>query len=200
MKIWRSEEKGDDKIIAYFDNMIYRVNPKPGDIEQVLYDFTINKAPIKDFIGIPLNYVREINLEDGKEYIVVLFNKDSYEHLKIKDQSKRIEIFEYFKNNLPKTTFLTDRYSKMRAGKKPIIAMCIILALCIWTFYVSTGMEEGNQYEVVGKQNSVAGIVLTIAALGTTNVLLLFGFLFAIALTSFIYKTKRPKIVHKIIV
>ncbi len=136
MNIWRSEEKGDDKIIAYFDNMIYRVNPKPGDIEQVLYDFTINKAPEKDFIAIPLNYIREINLEDGKEYIVVLFNKDSYEHLKIKDPSKRIEIFEYFKNNLPNTTFLTDSYSKMRAGKKPIIAMCIVLALCIWTFYV----------------------------------------------------------------
>lgn len=197
MKIWRSEEKGDDKIIAYFDNMIYRVNPKPGDIEQVLYDFTINKAPEKDFIAIPLNYIREINLEDGKEYIVVLFNRDSYEHLKIKDPSKRIEIFEYFKNNLLNTTFLTDSYSKMRAGKKPIIAMCIVLALCIWTFYVSTGMEEGNQYKVVGKQNSLAGIVLAIAALGTTNVLLLFGFLFAIALTSFITKQNAQKLFTK---
>ena len=200
MKVWKSNEKGDDKIIAYFNDTIYRVNPKPDNIDQVLYDFTMKKVPEKDFTGVPLHYIREINLEDGKDYIVLLFNRDSYEHLKIKDPSKRSEIFEYFKQNIPNSTFLTDKYSKIRAGKKPLIAMCIVFGIGLWTFYISNGMEQGDQYKVVGSQNSLAGVVLTIAALGTTNVLLLFGSLFAIALTSFIYKTKHPKVVHKIII
>jgi hypothetical protein len=37
MKIWISTERGDDKIIGYHGNSIYKVNPKAEEIESVAY-------------------------------------------------------------------------------------------------------------------------------------------------------------------
>ena len=100
MKIWQSHEKGDDKVIAYFNNTIYRINPKSNEVDQIIADCLESKPPTKNFTSIPLHYLREINLEDNKNYIALLFNQDSYEHLKVQNQEKRTEIFEYFKNNI----------------------------------------------------------------------------------------------------
>jgi hypothetical protein len=88
MKIWKSEEKGDDKIIVFFNDAIYKVNPKTKTSEQIVLDFSLKILPTEDFMSIPIQYVKQINLEDGKNYIVVLFNQDSYEHLTINDPQK----------------------------------------------------------------------------------------------------------------
>jgi len=200
MKIWRSSEKGDDKIIAYFNDTIYQGNPKPADIENVVHNLKMQIIPTDNFTGIPLSYLKEIHLRNGNRYIEILFGKESLEQLKISDLGKRIEIFEYFKTNIPKTKYSVDSYSALRTGKKPLIAMCVVVGICTWALYISNGMENGNEYKVVGVQRSLANIILVIASLGTKNILLIFGPLFVIALASFIYKTRNPKIVQKIIV
>jgi hypothetical protein len=200
MKIWSSDEKGDDKIIAYLNNIIYQGNPKQTDIENVISDLRKEVIPPNNFIGIPLSYLKEIHLQDGSNYIEILFGKESNEQLKVSDSKKRLEIFEYFKANIPNAKYSVDKYSKLRSGKKPMIAMSVVFGLFIWTFYVSNGMANGNEYKVVGEQRSVATIILVIASMGTTNVLLIFGSLFVIALISFIYKIRNPKVVQKIIV
>ncbi|MEP7107174.1 MAG: hypothetical protein ABI760_04315 [Ferruginibacter sp.] len=199
MKNWRSYEKGDDKIIGYHNGTIYRGNPNSDEIELVIYNFQKEVIPAKNFTAIPLHYLKQINLEESQNYIEVLFGKESSEHLRIKDANKRKEIFEYFKTNIPNSTFHTDNYSKFKAGKKPLIAMGVVAGLFLWTFYIAVGIEKGIEYGVTGDhKNSVAGIVLAFASLGTKNVALIFGTLFTIAVISFVQKIKNPKIVYRI--
>jgi hypothetical protein len=200
MNIWRSENKGDDKIIAYVNETIYKCNPKESEIENTFYNLKSNVPPANNFTSIPLSYLKEIHLEENRNYIEILFGKDSSEQLIVNDSVVKNEIFEFFKTNIPRTKFSIEKYSKLRAGKKPVIAMLVVLAICAWTLYISNGIERGNEYEVVGNQRSVANIILMLASLGTINVLLIFGSLFGMALTSFILKTKKPKVVQKIIV
>jgi hypothetical protein len=200
MNIWRSDNKGDDKIIAYINETIYKCNPKESEIENVFYNLKNNIPPTNNFTSVPLSYLKEIHLEESKNYIEILFGGDSTEQLKINDSLVKAEIFDFFRTNIPRTKFSIDKYSKLRAGKKPLIAMFVVLAICLWTFYISNGIEEGGEYKVVGSQRSVASIVLMLASLGTKNVLLIFVSLFGIALTSFILKTKNPKVVRKIVV
>ena len=198
MIIWKGKEKTDTRIIVYFDNTIYLSNPKMGEVENVIANIKLNKAIPKDFTGIPVRYIREIRCEDGKDFIEILFGADSSEILKIKDEAKRLEIFTHFKANIPNSTFFIDKYSKVRAGRKPLIAIVIVLAIFLWTFYISNGFDQGIEYKVVGNQRSLATVVLGIASLGAKKVILIFGSLFTIATVSFILKARNRKIVHVI--
>ena len=73
MKIWTSSFKGDDKIIAYFNETIYKANPKDAEIENYLFDLKTNKESASGFFTIPLRYISEINLQQGKKYLEVCF-------------------------------------------------------------------------------------------------------------------------------
>jgi hypothetical protein len=198
MQIWTNEEKGNEKIIAYIDQTIYRGNPKSSEIDSCIYDLKMRKIPTDSFVGIPLHYLKEINIQEGKEYIEILFGGDSYEHFRIKDQNRRTEIFNYFKANIPNVIFSVDKYSKVKAGKKPLIAMAVAGLLFLWVFFIAKGMESGNSYEVVGEQHSLASIVLLIASLGVNKILLIFASLFAIAVIAFIKRAKNPPLITRL--
>jgi hypothetical protein len=198
MQIWTNEEKGNEKIIAYIDQTIYRGNPKSSEIDSCIYDLKMRKIPPDSFVGIPLHYLKEINIQEGKEYIEILFGGDSYEHFRIKDQNRRTEIFNYFKANIPNVIFSVDKYSKVKAGKKPLIAMAVVGLLFLWVFFIAKGMESGNSYEVVGEQHSLASIVLLIASLGVNKILLIFASLFAIAVIAFIKRAKNPPLITRL--
>lgn len=200
MTIWKSNLKGDDKIIAYFNNTIYKGNPKPEEIDSTIRELNSGNKPKTNLFGIPQSLLKEIHLEEGKEYIQVFFGDDSYELLRINDENKRLEIFDFFKQNIPKSTTYTEEYSKLKAGKKPLYAMVVIAILFSWSFYLATQIETGSQYEIIGDKRSITSIILILASLGTTNLILLFGILFIIAILGFIQKTKRQKTVHKIVV
>ncbi len=199
MKIWTNNEKGYDRIIAFISNIIYRGNPKPGEIETVLYNLQKEVIPEKNFTGIPISYIKQITMQEGKPVIEILFGSDSAEQFTVKDDNRRNEIFDYFKANIPNASYSTDQYSLIRAGKKPLIAMCVIAVFFTWSSFIANGMEEGNEYDVTGQRyDSAAGIVLIIASLGVKNLLLIFGSLFAIALFTFIKKTKQPTIISRL--
>ena len=198
MKIWTSTEKGNEKIIAFVDKTIYRGNPKLTEIDSCVYDLKMKIIPTDNFIGIPLHYLKEINLQEGEGYIEILFGKDSYEHLRITDFQTRTEIFDYFKSAIPNATFTIDRYSKLRAGKKPLVAMVVVGLLFLWTFYIANGIESGNEYKVVGNQRSMASIVIVIASLGVKKVILVFTSLLTIAVIAFIRKAKNPPIIARL--
>lgn len=199
MKIWTSHEKGDDKIIAYLNHTIYRGNPNTDEIENIVFNFQMQQLPSKNFTAIPLHYLKQLNLEDSNNYIEVLFGVESTEHLRIKDAAKRKEIFDYFTANIPNAKLFTDHYSIMKEGKKPLIAMGVVTAIFLWTFYIAAGIENGKEYGVTGDHKaSLAGIVLGLASLGTINVSLIFGTLFTTGLFAFFRKAKNPKIVQRI--
>jgi hypothetical protein len=199
LKIWEGNEKGDDRIIAFLDNTICKGNPVPDETQGAIYDLKSGNIPAKNFTGVPFSYLKKIEMQEGKNYISLLFGKDSSEELMISDDQKRKEIFDFFKTNIPNTKFEVDSYSKIRAGKKPLIAMTVVALLFLWTLYIIHGMENGNQYDVPGGHyNSLAGIVLILASLGLPKAILLFSCLMGIAVFSFIQKTKSPKVVSRI--
>jgi hypothetical protein len=200
MSIWKNENKNDDKIIAYFKDTIYKCNPKESEIDKVMDGLKNIQTPINNYIGIPVSYLKEIHLQEGKDFIEIFFGADSSEELKINDSVVRNEIFQFFKTNIPRAKYRVEEYSKLKAGKKPLIAMVVIVVIGFWVFDISSGMENGEEYSLIGSVRSLAGIVIALASIGTKKVLLLFGSLFAIALTSFIMKIKTPEVVRKIII
>ncbi|MEP7236831.1 MAG: hypothetical protein ABI685_03160 [Ferruginibacter sp.] len=199
MQVWTSKEKADDKIIAFVNQTIYKGNPKTEDIESVLFQLKIKDNIPADLAGFPLSYIKEINLPEGKHYIELLFGRDSTEELKITDEQKKREIFDYFKTNIPSAIYSLNKPTALQSGKKPLIAFVVVAALFLWTLYVSVGIESGEAYDVTGQHyHSIAGIVLAIASIGVKKVILIFGSLLAIALVSFINKARNPTVTSKI--
>ncbi len=199
MKVWRCDENTDDKVIAFINQTIYKCNPKNSEIDHCINDIRNGIIPTSNYIRIPTPYIKEILLQEGKNYIEVLFGQDSSEHLKIRGELLRTEIFNYFKDNIPKVTSSIEKYSKLKAGKKPLIAMAVVLVIFLYTLYYAIGYDEGKQYEISsGHYNSITGIALAIASYGVKNVVLVFGSLLAIAILAFIRKTKNPPVINRL--
>ena len=194
-KTWINAEKGDDKIIALSNNKILKANPNEHRIHQYEIDIK-NDIISNDVLGIPFSYIKSIQLQENKKYIQVFFGQGSEEYFRINDDSKRKEIFDYFKNNIPLTAYRIEKYSNSKTAKKPLIAGIIIFALFLWTVYVAAEIETGSQYEVIGDQRSIASIVLVIAQLGVIKVTLIFGSLLVIAVYSYICKIKNKANIH----
>lgn len=196
--IWENKVKGNDRIIAYVNNTIYRGNPKEEDVNKILFELKNDKNQISNLMGIPLSYIKEINLEVGKNYIEILFGKDSSELLKINDEKKKVEIFQYLKENIENSRQFTDEYSKFRTGKKSLIAMSLLFILFLLSYYFAIEIENGDYDAIPEKANVIIATVIYISALGTKYVLLIFGLFIMIPFLNFVIKTKRKKIVEKI--
>lgn len=200
MKIWRGNEKTDDKIIAFIDSTIYKGNPRDEEIEHCISDLKNGIVPAKIFFSIPVPYIKEIRMQEEKNYLQVFFGQDSEEHLRIQDEMMRKEVFDYFKQNIANTAFTTDHYSKLKAGKKPLIAMAVVAALFLYTLVYAIGYDKGYQYETVnGRYDSLTGIVLSIASFGVIKTVLIFSILLAIAGWSFYRKASHPPIIHRLV-
>ena len=200
MKIWTSDEKNDDKIIVYSNETIYKANPPSSKVEACVSDLKMQQAPSKEFFGVPLRYISEINLQEGKKYIEIIFRGDQ-EHLKVKDDIIRHEMFEFFKQNIPGATHSHITQSTLQSVKKPLIATAVICVIFLWSLYIAKGMEDGNQYDVSGQRyHSMAGIVLAIASLGVNKVLLIFAALLLITSISFAKKYKNPIVKNVLVI
>ena len=197
-KIWRSDEKGDDRIIAYANETIYKGNPKLSEIDNCIFELKNTKNPPQSLFAIPLHYIIAIKMQESKKYIEVLFKGDS-EHLRINNDKSRNDIFNYFKETIPGATYSLIKYSKLKAGKKPLIAMAVITVIFLYTLYYAIGYDQGNQYEISnGHYNSITGIALAIGSYGVKNTVIVFGSLLAIAVFSFVRKAKNPPVIEQL--
>jgi hypothetical protein len=196
MKVWTNSLKGEDKIIAHLDDMIYKCNPKAAEVDTVAWGLEKGVAPDDNMFNIPIHYINEIRWEEGKQYIQVFF-RGSEEHLTIYDDAKRREIFDYFKTILPAFSSNTEHQTAIQAGKKTLIAMGVIGVLLVVSLYYSTMIESGAEYKIMGRAGLWAFIV-GIASMGTKKVILIYGSLLAIAGISFARKAKQPRVIHKI--
>ena len=196
MKVWTNLSKGEDRIIAHVNDMIYKCNPKPDEVDTIAWNLAKGIVPEKDMFGIPFHYIDEIRWEEGKKYIQVIF-RGSEEHLTIYDDAKRAEVFDYFKTMLPSFTNTTKHYTAIQAGKKPLIALGVIAVLFLVTLYFANRIESGVGYEFGAKAGLVTAVI-GIAAMGTKKVILIFGALLAIAGFSFAKKARHPLVIHRI--
>lgn len=192
MRIWTSNEKNDDKIIVYYKHSIYKANPPSSKLEDCLFELKLNKINSKYFLEIPLHYISQITLQEGKQFIEVNFRGD-YELLSVTDSKIRHEIFEYFSQNIPGVQYSIKQQSKIQAIKKPLIAFVVTNIIFIWSLYIAVEIEKGNQYDVAGQHyHSIAGIILIIASLGANKIILIFSILILIILISIVRKYKHP--------
>jgi hypothetical protein len=198
-KIWINEESGDDKIIAIANDKMIKANPDHFKMKDCINDFENNIIPADTF-AIPFSYIKVIRLQESEKYIQVFFGKESEEYFTIKDDNKRIEVFNYLKEIFPGASCHTETYSPQKAAKKPTIAFVILIVLLTWTLYYVAQIDSGAQYEIVGSKPGMAGIMLAIASLGLIKVLLIFGSLIGIAVFSMIKKMKNLPVVHDIII
>lgn len=190
-KIWINKLKGDDRIIALGNNKIYKSNPKESKIPEFVKKIEEDESSI-DILSIPFSYLRSVQFQMGKNYIQVNFGQESEERLKIQDESKRIEIFRYFKENIPGMDFRSEKYSLLKAIKKPAIAMAVALVFYLWTMHYVVQIANGVQYELVGNGFSFGAIAFSMANLGMTKVNLLFGILMLLAGYSIYKNGKNP--------
>lgn len=198
--IWENKVKGNDRIIAFVNNTIYRGNPKEEDINTVIFELKNGKAQISNLIGIPLAYIKEINLEKDKDDIEIFFGKNSTETLRIKDENSKNEIFDFLKLNINNSKHIIEEPSKLKTGKRPLIAMSVLFALFLLSLYFAIEIEKGNYDVIPHKANIILSLVLQISFLGSKYVILIFSILFMIPLINFINKTKRKRVIDKIVI
>ncbi|MCX6320117.1 MAG: hypothetical protein NTW29_22750 [Bacteroidetes bacterium] len=199
MKCWRGKEQSDDKIIVIVSKVIYRCNPSDFEIDQYITDFKNGIIPQKNVTGIPLHYIQEIIHQEGKNHIRLVMAKDSEEHLKVSDELIRQDILNFFKNYIVNAKLTTEKYSWLKAGKKPLIAAGVVLGLFLWTLPYAISYDNGYEYDVSnGHYFTLTAIILSFASLGLKNVIAIFSALLLIALTSFYLKSRNPPTFHTI--
>lgn len=122
IQIWTSNEKGSDKLIAFGNNTIYKANPKSYDVtEELAKEMRTGKLDNLSLWWIQTYKCTEIRLQDGKSHIELLVGKEAVEELRIKDEYTRYQIFDYLKSNVPNSASCIDKWTPLRAGKKPFL-------------------------------------------------------------------------------
>jgi hypothetical protein len=200
-KVWTSYAKNDDSIIAFANDTIYKGNSKKED-EIVRLSLDLKSGPVQNRIlfEIPVSYLREIRLRGDKPYIEVFFGNEGEEQLRVADKAKREEIFNYLRTVVPHNQTIAERYSRVKAGRKPLIAFFVVLAIFVLTLFFAVEGESGTVYYMEdGRYDSVTGIVVALASIGVNNVILLFSVLLGLAGLSFFLKAKNPPIVHRLV-
>ncbi len=187
IQVWTSNEKGNDKLIAFANNTIYKANPKTDEETELLAiglkAGSFDSSKVWEIKTMHCNIIR---LEDGKPYIEILWGKDGEEQLRITDE--RYKVFDYIKTNTPNSEFSVDKWTIFRTGKKPMIAFFVVLGLFLWTLFYAIQAQSGKVFYLEnGQYNSLVGIVLGLVSIGLRNVIMLFS-----ALLAFIRKAKSP--------
>jgi hypothetical protein len=196
-KIWTNPDARGDKIIAIVNDILYKVNPRDEEIAEVAHDLKMKRIPQQNTFSLPMSYIREMRLQEGKEFIQVFFRGKSEEHLMIKDSVLREEIFNFFKKNTTQSKFYLERYSKIKAAKKPLIALLVVAGLWLYTAYFSIRIADGTEFEIHGP--GLGGIAYFLATLGPAKNILIFGGLAGIALLAAINNMRNPPVLHRII-
>jgi hypothetical protein len=202
IEVWTSSEKGNDKLIGFANNVIYKANPKTDEetdnLARQLQSGSFDSTKVWE---INIRNCREIRLENGKPYIEIFWGKDKEEQLRITDEYKRYKVFDFIKANASVGKFSIEKWNAFRAGRKPLIAFLVVLGIFLWTLFYAIEAESGNVYDIEsGRYNSITGIVLGLASLGLTKVITIFTILLAIAAFAFIKKARNLPVMNRIVI
>jgi hypothetical protein len=198
VKTWTSTENGNDKIIGIGHQKLYKANPVHDEMSTIVNQIN-NDIPSNYILSIPFSYIRSVQLEKSTNYIQVNFGHESEELFRIRDDQKRFEIFKYFRDNIPVLQYQLEKYSVLKAIRKPLIATSVVLVLYLWTMYYVIQISNGTEYELIGNGASLSGIVFSLAQLGIEKVNLIFGILILIGAYSAVRKGKNPPEIHGLV-
>jgi len=202
IEVWTNSLKGNDKLIGFGNGFIYKANPKTIEETEILATNMRNGVfDTTKVWDIQAKYCSEIRLQEGKTYIEIFYGKEGEQDLRVADEYLRFKIFETIKKGLPDVKYSVEKWSAFKAGRKPLIAIAVLIGLFLWTlFYAIQGQNGMVYYLEDGRYNSLTGIVLGIASLGLTNVIIIFCSLLSLALFAFIKRIRNIPTMHRLLI
>ena len=113
MKYWISELPGNDKLIIWDGNKLYKANPKEHKLREFDYSLRNKEIPVGLF-AIYKSQIRLIEMDESKKYICVYFGADSSEHFRVSNTEIKKEIF----NELAKTEDVIKNVKELTLSEK----------------------------------------------------------------------------------
>lgn len=188
-KLWTQKEKGSDRVILTTEDMPYKGNPKLGDLNQMTFEINAGKIP-ENLFSIPFNYIKEIHLQEGKNYIEVFFSHGSNEQFRITNNSRREEVFEYMKENIPGINYIFEEYSLFKAAKTQIIGTVVLSVIVAWALLTIIQIQSGYYMERTWV------VIAALVPLGFSNLLLILLAILVIGGISIFRKMRNPPRKH----
>jgi len=189
-KYWKiRDSKSSNQLILIKDKSLYKGNPKQDDLNK-LNSESSNFAFLENLFCIPYSYIKKIKNQEGKNQIKIYFGNDSEEELKVNDNNIKAEIFEYLKQDNPNLKYSSELPSVIKYGKGQFFALLFTAGIFIWTLYLAIQIQSGIEYEIVGGQPGLTGIILGLANFGIMKVVLGYIIILSIILFSLFRRMK----------
>ncbi len=171
MKYWINT-KGNDKLIAIDEEVIYSRNPSKGKLLEFEYELKKGIIPQK-MTGTPINYIKKIIANDSSNIIKIYHGEKN--ETEIDARKHKLEIINYLKeNDKRKPTYSEYPEKWYRAITKPLIALAIIIFVMYSLYDIAYYLELGYEYEVEVRGIPIGGLMLLAAEfLGTLRVIVL---------------------------
>lgn len=187
-KFWKFEESKSNKLILIKEKVIYKGNPKIEDLNKVNSE-TTDFSFLKDVFSIPYSYIKQIENQKGKNYIKLYFGDDSEEELYIENEKIKNEVFEFLKSENTNLKYSVETPSIESYAKAQLLALLALTVFFIWSLYLAVQIENGVEYELVGRGNpGITGVVFMIANLGSLKITA--GYFILLVFTVFALKNK----------
>jgi hypothetical protein len=191
MKYWINDLPGNDKLIIWDEDKIYKSNPSQTKLRD--YEYLLKKNEIPDgLFSIYLSSIRVIEMDESKIYICIYFGVDSYEHFRISNITLKKEIFNELSKieNANITVKELTLQEKTKAQKKAFIVLTILFVIgFLFSWIIEFGGLPEGRYPV---------ILLFLGGLGMRNISMFYLIIILIIGLKFYLNRKAQRIIHRI--
>jgi len=191
MKYWINEISGNDKLVIWDGEKLHKGNPKDYELRDIEYSFNKEKIP-KGLFSIHKSQIRLIEMDESKKYICVYFGADSYEHIRVLNTEKKIEIFNEFTKteNVAISIKELSLSEKTKTQKKALIVLTILFIIGLFfSSMIETEALPNGRYPA---------ILLLLGGLGMINLIIFYVIIILIIGIKYYLVSKSKKIIHSI--
>jgi len=170
MKYWINEISGNDKLVIWDGNSLYKSNPKEHKLREIEYSLKNNEIP-EGIFSIYKSQIKLIEMDESKKYICVYFDVDSYEHIRISNPETKEEIFEELAKteNVSKSVKELTLSEKTKIQRRAFVVLTILFLIgFLFSMMIETGGLPDGRYPV---------ILLFLGSFGMLNIILFYLFL-----------------------
>jgi len=189
MKYWINQEPGNDKLIIWDGNKLYKANPKEHKLRDMEYLLKKGEIP-EGLFSIYKMHIKRVEMDESKNYLCVYFGGESYEHLRVTNFEIKKEIFDELSKteNTVETVKELTISEKTRIQKRALIVLTVLFLIgLIFSLMIETvGLPEGR-YPV---------ILLFLGGLGSKNVILFYLIIILIIGVKIYLVSKTSRIIH----
>lgn len=189
MNYWINELPGNDKLLIWDENKLYKANPTEHSMREIEYSLKRNEIP-NGIFWIYKSQIKLIELDESKKYICVYFGADSYEHIRVSNAEKKKDIFYEISRieNISETVKELSLSEKTKAQKMAFIVLSVLFFIgFIFAFMIEKGGLPGGSYPA---------ILLLLGGLGMVNIIITYSVIAFIIGLKFYINSKKKRIIH----